>query len=186
MSTVLAAQLLKSHQVRISRALARQIQQMVPRYREVDAGLLEKNILTLMDGMHALLERGDDRKLMGVVEYVVQIRSIGGFQTGEFMLACLCFLPVMRRFLADKLPMAQAVAAYEAVENAALPLVARLIPLYEKAATAFHQTETPPEVDIAALRGSGSTLAFRVESVTGGDEEETTEIDLRTPAARRA
>ena len=45
---------------------------------------------------------------------------LSGFQTGEFLMAVMSFLPVMRRFLVEKLPLKEAMEAYEAVEAIAL------------------------------------------------------------------
>jgi hypothetical protein len=167
-----AAAFLKSHQVRIARATVRQVQGLVPRYRQVDSAVLEKNIGTLLAGAQVLLERGDDTKLMGMMEYIMQIRTLGGFQTSEFVLACMSFLPVMRRFLFERLPHPQAMEAYEAVEGVSLPFLGRVVSVYEKALESLQEGDTPVPMEIARLWPSRLSPVV-VEQVTGGDDEET-------------
>lgn len=173
------AALIQSHQVRLARAVARQIQALVPRYRDVDQTIMEKNILTLLGGVVVLLEKGDERKLLGVVGPIAHIRSMAGFSTADFVLAVMCFFPVIRRFLMERLTTTEALAAYDAVERVALPLVGRFVTVFENAA-AEHQAPR----DAAALPTSGffsgdTLFPLSVERVTGGDDEESTVRDNR-------
>lgn len=173
MPTEMTAKLLKSHKVRIAKAMARQVQSLVARYRNVDQTVLEKNLATLMDAGYLLFSAGDESRLMMVMQHIMQIRSLGGFQTSEFLLACMSFLPVMRRLLFEKLPVAQALAEYEAVETVALPFFGRFVSLFEEAQAQWQEDATP--VDLARRFGPMGSVA--VEAVVGDDDVELTVWD---------
>jgi len=174
-----AAALLKSHNVRIARAIARQTQGLVDRYRTMDISILEKNISVTLSGAQVLLETGDETKMMKTLEYVVQIRTISGFQTADFLMAWLNFLPVMRRFLLERLPVKQAMAEYDVVEAIALPMMGRVVTMFEEAQKAFEESETPVPVEFAKVFPT-ALRPVKVEAVTGEDNEET-EVDRPRP-----
>jgi hypothetical protein len=171
------AALIQSHQVRLARAVVRQIHLLVPKYRLVDAQAMEKNVLAQLQGVVVILERGDERKLLSVVEPLVQIRSMSGFDISEFLLAYLCFLPVTRRFFMERLPLGEALASYEVVENLALPLLGRFMALFHAAAAENAQPPRPHTAFFTEL----PLQPLSVERVTGGDEEESTIRDFRPP-----
>ncbi|GEM_PF-927154 len=175
------AALIQSHQVRLARAVVRQIQVLVPRYRAMDASIIEKNVLTLLGGVVVLLDKGDDRKLLGVVQPIVHIRSMGGFSTADFVLAVMCFFPVVRHFMLERMPAAEALPAYDALETVALPLVGRFVSLYE-AASADNQPVRAGPINTPApgsFFGNDQLFPLSVERVTGGDDEESTVRDQR-------
>jgi hypothetical protein len=179
MSTQLAAQLIRSHHLRISQAIARQLQRTVPRYRQVDASVLERNIATIMGGVQQLLEHGSEERLLRIVADVAQLRQMSGFKLPEFLVASLCFLPVIRRFLIERSgDLQEGLARYEAVEAIALPLMGRVATIFMDAAE-----DTQPNSETAFLLAgekgrprAAVPMPFEIEAVTGDEQ-----VELRRP-----
>lgn len=163
----LAARLLKPHHERIAQAVARQIRRTVPRYEQVEPVALERNLKTVLGGIQRLLEKGDAATLLRVVEDVAQLRSSTGFQASEFLVAGMCFLPVVRRFLIGSASTpGEGLAAYEAVESISLPLFGQLVDLF---LDAEEETTAPTGLRLPTTR-EGFLLPLTIESVLEEDE----------------
>ena len=131
MSRHLAARLLQPHRDAIARAVARQIRRTVPRYEQVDLVALERNTRTVLGGVQRLLEGGDSATLLRVVEDVAQLRTTTGFQASEFLVASMCFMPVVRRFLVQHAPSPmEGLLAWDSVEAIALPLFGQVVDVF--------------------------------------------------------
>jgi hypothetical protein len=166
MSAVQAAALMKSHHRRIAQAVARQLRRTIPRYRQLDEVMLERNVATILGGVQQFLERGNATPLLSIVEDVARLRQMSGFSLQDFLVASLCFLPVVRQFLVEKLgDVGRGLACYEAVEAAALPLVGRVAALYAEL-----EDECEPTIPDRRPRGAPEPLLpFTIESVVGDD-----------------
>ena len=119
-------ELLRSHRVRVAKALARQTRTLVPRYAQVESNALERSFLTLLNAVERLLSTGDARQLVQSAEYVAQLRAMTGFRIDDFTTAAVCFLPVLRRFILERATnLQEGLADYEAFEEVALPFIGR-------------------------------------------------------------
>jgi hypothetical protein len=123
-----AAQLLGKNRKRLARAIARQVSQLVPRYRDVDEAAHQRNGELILEMMEQTLTGGSDDRLLSVLEDLMRLRTAGGFQTSDFIVASHCFTPVIRRFFIEKSPdLRLANAAFEEVEALALGIIGRLV-----------------------------------------------------------
>ena len=168
MGTERVVQLLRSHRVRIARALVRQSRALAPRYEQIDELAQERSYLGLIFAVERILESDDDTMLADQTEQLAMMRSSMGFQMEDFLLATLGWLPVIRHFLLERAAnIAEAIEDYEAFEAVALPLVAR-------AAATFIEAAEEPTVPNArrAQQLSKRVRSLPVERVSGSDEEE--------------
>src|SRR3954463_2087517 len=101
MGTERVVSLLRSHRVRIARALVRQARALAPRYEQIDQLALERSYLGLIFAVERVLEIGDDTVLAEQTEQIASMRSAVGFQMEDFVLASLGWLPVIRTFLME-------------------------------------------------------------------------------------
>ncbi|MEW5850895.1 MAG: hypothetical protein AB2A00_19065 [Myxococcota bacterium] len=164
-----AAALMKSHHVRISQAIARQLVRLVPRYRQVDQTALERNLSSLLGGVEVLLEKGEDQRLMQLIEDVALLRQSSGFTLQDFVMAGMSFLPVLRRFFMERCSITEGLEAYEAVETVALPVLGRAASLY------LDVGEDTEPMGRPAFLGKGKRPPFEpmlIESVTGDESTE--------------
>jgi hypothetical protein len=171
MATERVLKLIRSHRVRIARALVRQTRMLAPRYEQIDRIALERSYMGLIFALERVLEAGDTTMLTDQQEQIASMRSAMGFQIEDFLLASLGWLPVIRRFLMEHgANLGEAIADYEEFEAIALPLVAH-------AATAFVEADEEPTVPNAQRpRLSAGTLkrlrSLPVERVSGSADEE--------------
>lgn len=98
------AQILEDHQPAIAAAVTRQIRRSVPRYREVDREAMQHEVELLLSALLHLARGGDSRQLKQMVADVLTLRRVIGFSEADLLVAALCFLPVMRRFLIRHAP----------------------------------------------------------------------------------
>jgi hypothetical protein len=163
--------LLRSHRVRIARALVRQARSLAPRYEQIDALAQERSFVGLVFALERVFEDDDDSMLAEQTEQLAMMRVAVGFQMEDFLLASLGWLPVIRTFLVEHgTNLAESLADYEVFEAVAIPLVAR-------AATAFVEAgEDPTQPNAKRPRISTSSLkrlrSLPVERVSGSDDEE--------------
>jgi hypothetical protein len=123
--------LLKANRSRIAFAVARQIQNLVPKYRELDTVALAHNLETILKGFENLLVKNEGEHLFGAVAMIADVRRVSGFGIHDMTVAGLCFLPVMRRFLIrESVNIEVGLERYESVEAVALPLFGKIVPLF--------------------------------------------------------
>jgi hypothetical protein len=163
--------LLRSHRVRIARALVRQARSLAPRYEQIDALAMERSYMGLVFAVERVLEAGDDSMLADQTEQLATMRSAMGFQMEDFLLASLGWLPVVRTFLLEHgSNLAESIADYEEFEAVALPLVARAASVFVEAG------EDPTQPNAKRPRLATSALkqlrSIPVERVSGSDDEE--------------
>lgn len=171
MHTQVAARLIKGHKVRLARAIARQIQQIVPRYREMDSTALERNLGTLLSATETFLENGDDRQLIDLTRNVMELRAVSGFALGDFVMATACWLPVLRRFILERsASVDEGLRVYESVEAVALPLMGRIADLYQQIGNEV--PEDPAEAFERFFRAAGKFVPASIERVQGDDSDE--------------
>lgn len=161
-----AARFLKPRHAEIARAVTRQLKRTVPRYEEVDRTAMERNSLAILKGLQRLLEQGDVRTLKRVVDDVSQLRSSAGFSVDELVMAGLCFLPVLRRYLVSvhQDPL-EGLVAYEAVEAVTLPLIGHV---------AAYLQEVAELTDPGGFQPVWSDISFPLSIEALDDDEEVT------------
>ncbi len=168
-----AARLLNGREPQIAAAVARQLKRTVPRYADVERQAMERNISAILKGLQRLLAKGDERTLRRIVDDVAQLRSATGFGVDEVIVAGLCFLPVLRRFLVENDSDIEAgLAAFEALEAVALPMFGHIAMYYRDLADL-----TDP--GLAEVKWSAISFPLSIESVE--DDEDT----LRTKRPAR-
>lgn len=170
MSSARVVSLLRSHRVRIARALVRQARALAPRYEQIDQAAQERNFLALLVGIERLLERGEDGPLLDAAAHTAQLRAAMGFRMEDFVLAGLAFLPVIRRFIIEHAGSTEeGLDDYEAFEAVALPFVGRTASIFLDAAEEPTMPNGGPPVRTDAER---QLKPIRIERVIGGEDEE--------------
>lgn len=164
-ATQRAARLLSGRHPQIAAAVARQLKRTVPRYQDVERQALERNILGILKGLDRLLAKGDEATLRRIVDDIAQLRAATGFGVDEMVMAGLCFLPVLRRFLiAQDEDMTRGLESYEALEAVALPFFGHLAMYYRDLADL-----TDP--GLAELQWSAISFPLSIEAVDEDDED---------------
>lgn len=175
--------LLRSHRVRIARALVRQTRALAPRYEQLDQSAQERNFVALLLAVETLVEKGVDTPVLDQVSHLAQMRAAMGFRVDDFVLAALAFLPVLRRFVIENSKSIQeGLEDYETLEAIALPFVGRAASIFLDAA----EDPTMPNASKQAAAGAPTQpqgkridaakamTKLRIERVTGTEEEEAT------------
>jgi hypothetical protein len=174
MGTERVVKLLRSHRVRIARALVRQTRALAPRYEQIDAAAQERNFLALLIAIDRLLEQGDEKPIMDAAANIASLRASMGFRVEDFSLASLGFLPVIRRFIIENSPSTEeGLDDYEAFEAIALPLIGRAASIFLDAA----EDPTQPNAQRVAIdpqKVFAKLGPVRIERVTGSEEDEST------------
>lgn len=175
--------LLASHRIRIARAWARQARAVVPRYRDVEDTALERNLANLVGAFEKVLAGGEERQLLQAAGGVAQMRLAAGFAVPDLLVATVCFLSVMRRFLVDRAPtVEEGLDDFEAIEAVCLPLL-------NKVSTVFLQSQSdtmPGGYDLSKLQRmlsteSGPFARIPIEEVSNDEAEERTPPGYRSP-----
>jgi hypothetical protein len=124
-------ELLQANRSRIAYAVSRQIQTLVPKYRDLDTVALAHNLETVLKGFESLLQNNKPDNLFGAVSMIADVRRVSGFGIRDMTVAGLCFLPVIRRFMIrESGTIERGLERYELVEAVALPLFGQVIPLF--------------------------------------------------------
>jgi len=165
-----ASKLFRSHRKQIACAIARQIQQAVPPYRDVDALSLARNVDGVLKAVQRLLAGEDERAVFEVLDALRAQRLQHGFSESDFLVAVLCGLPVIRRFFANRASSIEVgMRFFEEIEAILIPLygqwVASDISAFEDTATdpdhesPFHNVATEPSA------GAEQLLNFRIVTI---------------------
>lgn len=166
-----AARLLAGRHPQIAAAVARQLQRTVPRYQNVNRQALERNILAILRGLDRLLAKGDEGTLRRTLDDIAELRATTGFGVDEIVMAGLCFLPVLRRYLVHQdEDMRRGLESYEAVEAIALPFFGHI-------AMYFQNLGDLSDPFVAEMEWSALTFPLAIEDVD--DDEDT--IRTRRP-----
>lgn len=171
MPTERVVRLLKSHRVRIARALVRQARALAPRYEQIDQAAQERSFIALLIAVERLLERGEDGPLLDAAGHLAQLRVAMGFRVEDFVLASLGFLPVLRRFIIEHAPsLDEGLDDYEAFEAVALPFIGRGASIF---LDAIEEPTMPNGAKpVAVVARDTAVKPLRIERVTGTEEEE--------------
>lgn len=174
---------MRSHRVRIARALVRQTRALAPRYEQLDQSAQERNFVALLLAVETLVEKGVDTPVLDQVSHLAQMRAAMGFRVDDFVLAALAFLPVLRRFVIENSKsIEEGLEDYETLEAIALPFVGRAASIFLDAA----EDPTVPNANKQAAAGAATQpqgkridaakamAKLRIERVTGTEEEEET------------
>lgn len=172
MGTERVVKLLRSHRVRIARALVRQTRALAPRYEQLDQSAQERNFMALLLAIETLVEKGDDEAVLDQVGHLAQMRAAMGFRVDDFVLAGLAFLPVLRRFVIENSKsFDEGIDDYEALEAIALPFIGRSATIFLDAAD---DPTLPNAVRAPLVQKSDKMNRLRIERVTGSEDEEET------------
>jgi hypothetical protein len=178
MGTDRVVSLIRSHRVRIARALVRQTRALAPRYEQLDQTAQERSFLALLIAVDRLLSAGDDRPLLDTAANIAQLRNSMGFHVEDFALASLGFLPVIRRFIVEhSASLQEGLEDYEAFESVALPFIGRASSIFLDAAedpTVPNNVRPLVAQRVKTDRDAGALRPLRIERVTGTQEEEET------------
>jgi hypothetical protein len=89
---------------------------------------------------------------------------------GDFLLATLVFLPVMRQFLVEhSQDRAAGMRAYEEFEAIAIPVIAETATMFRQVTTDFDDDDADITKPDGRARAAGR---FAIESVVGGPDDE--------------
>ncbi|MFH1811360.1 MAG: hypothetical protein ABIJ09_21650 [Pseudomonadota bacterium] len=162
-----ARTLLARQRIPIACAVARQIQQTVPSYQAIDGIQLARGVSNVLDAVVRLLDGGDYRVLMDVLDVLKKQRHEQGFKDSDFLVAVLCGLPVIRRFFLNHASaLRTGLALFEEVERVLLPLYGYLA---QSDVRAFEEMATAPDTRkpaVMAGRAEGGTLIdFEIATV---------------------
>lgn len=114
------------HNKIISKTMAGQIQQVIPKYHDIDPDALAGSLATLVRAMAVVVEEDDSDRFLDIACDIAEMRLAGGFVIGDMVGAGVCFLPVLRRFFMERCRNTnEALGAYSIVEELAMPLVVR-------------------------------------------------------------
>ena len=168
--------MIESHKAAVARAIAQQIQQTVPRYQRVDDVALKKSVESLLGGVGPLMD-GRPEVFEPLVDSVAQLRRTTGFELSDFILAALCFLPVLRKFFCSRGGDLRAgLERYAALESVVVPFVGRVITLF---LDADQDATNPDGIDtvtfMSMLTEPSLDMAFAPISIVDVDSEEITE-----------
>jgi len=138
-----ASKLFKSHRKQIACAIARQIQQTIPPYRDMDTLTLARSIDQVLKAVQQLLSGDDQQALFDVLDALRAQRLQQGFSESDFMVAVLCALPVIRRFYINRASSpATGITFYEEIEAILIPLYGQWV---ASDCSAFEDTATDPD-----------------------------------------
>lgn len=162
-----ARTLLARQRIPIACAIARQIQQTVPSYQAVDGIDLARRVSNVLDATSRLLDGGDYRVLMDVLDVLKRQRHEQGFKDSDFLVAVLCALPVIRRFfLSHASSIGTGLQLFEEVERVLLPLYGYLV---QSDVAAFEEMATAPSARPTLATGDrsagGTLIDFGIASV---------------------
>ncbi len=179
----LAIRLLAEQRARIAAGVRRLGCKLEPRFESIPAEVAEASIASLLRDLEHFLATGDHRPLASTVRATVRLRRHVGFSSGDFAVYSHAYLPIIRKvFLqAGEQPLAT-MRAFDQVENAVLPVMARLlsdVALVGEPASDADIDDTKPS--LASPRGSQAPNPFVSLSV----DEELTDPG-RGPPTRRS
>lgn len=155
----LAIRLLSDHRARIAAGVRRLGSKLEPRFASIPDEVTEASISTFLRDLEHFLATGDAAPLASTVRATIRLRRHVGFTAAHFAVYSHAYLPIIRKvFLqSGELPV-PALRAYDLVENAVLPVMARLLADFALAgdpATDGDDDDTQPS--LASPRG-GRTL----------------------------
>ncbi len=169
---------------RIARAVARQIQHQVPKYKEVDQVALARSCRGVLSASEPLVRAGDARRLAALVDDLATMRLAGGFELEHFVVAALCFVPVLRQFFFETIKdPAEANLLYEQYEGVLLPFVGRVANIFMNSE---YDVTNPDGIDTVSLRSALTQLtAERFPRIRPLTVEENTDSGRSSPFSRQ-
>lgn len=179
----LAIRLLSEHRARIAAGIRRLGTKLEPRFGSIPAEVAEASIATFLRDLEHFLATGDPEPLASTVRATIRLRRHVGFSGAHFAVYSHAYLPIVRKvFLqAGELPI-PTLRAFDQVENAVLPVMARLlsdVAMSADPASDADFDDTQPS--LASPRGSHPLNPFLSLSV----DEELTDPG-RGPPTRRS
>ena len=124
----LAVALLADNRTSIAQAIVRLARRLEPRWGNVPGSVAEKSAENQLKAVERFLKTDDPTAILELVADLVRLRRHTGFGVGDFAVKSHAYLPVLRKvFMRSKHPLEESLRAYDVVESAMLPLVARIL-----------------------------------------------------------
>jgi hypothetical protein len=124
----LAVALLAEHRQHIAQSIVRFTRRLEPRWTAVPTSVAEASAAAQLRSVEEFLKTDDPEPLLTVIRDAARLRRHVGFEVGDFAVKSHAYLPVIRKVFmsTNRLP-SESLRAYEVVESAMLPLMARLL-----------------------------------------------------------
>jgi hypothetical protein len=155
----LALTLLAEHRARIAAAVVRFARRLEPKWTAVPETVAMASATNQIKAIEQFLRSDDGEVLLSTVRDLVRLRKHTGFGVGDFAVKSHAYLPVIRRvFLQSNRAQSDSLRAYDVVESAMLPMIARLLQelAAEPADTSLDDDDT--DVTVPGKRGALHSL----------------------------
>lgn len=151
-----AVKLLERDRARIAAAIARQLTQLVPRYRALAEADVDASVQRTLSALTRFVAGEGERQLLAEVDRSFERRAAEGFPAEDLVMTTHAYLPVLRRFFFERSDdLRLGIAAYEEVESTALGLMRHFVvlalearattdPGFTKKPTSAHGASWPP------------------------------------------
>lgn len=180
--SALAIRLLSEQRARIAAGVCRLGAKLEPRFESIPAEVTEASIATFLRDLEHFLATGDAGPLASTVRATIRLRRHVGFSAAHFAVYSHAYLPIIRKvFLqSGELPI-PVLRAYDKVENAVLPVMARLLADFALAGEGASDDEfDDTQPSLASPRGDRALNPFLSLSV----DEELTDPARTLPVKR--
>lgn len=174
MSKELAIRLLRAHRDDIAREILAHVDRVAPTMARIDRRARSSSVAFAADAAAAALEGGTTKEVSALLRNTIRLRLAGGVSREDMIATTHTYLPSIRAVFVAKHPrLDEALAAYEAVEQTALPLVvelARVVVRFDPT-DADDDEPTNPSGKRPAPRARASTPAHPFRSSESSDGE---------------
>lgn len=124
----LAVMLLADNRTSIAQAIVRLARRLEPRWGNVQGSVAEASAETQLKAVERFLKNDDPQPILDLVRDLVRLRKHVGFGVADFAAKSHAYLPVIRKvFMRSPHPLAESLRAFDFVEGAMLPLIARTL-----------------------------------------------------------
>jgi hypothetical protein len=155
MSKTIAEQLLRAHRDDVAQAILQGVDRLAPGLAQVEVRARFASILSIVDGIADAMKSGDTEPLASLLRGFTRLRTAGGVSQQDLLASSHGYLPGVRKvFLRTADPRA-ALAAYEAVEDLALPVIAEYCRVVLNIDAAVHDDDiTNPGRQVPTKKGA--------------------------------
>lgn len=127
MSKTFALSLLTRNRVNIARAIVKQTEVALPTFAQVERRAREQNVEQILGSLIDVVQGKDSRRLITTVASIIALRRLAGLPLEDIVASGHLYLPVIRRYFAATEPdLTRAMAAYDVLEEYALPVMMQI------------------------------------------------------------
>jgi hypothetical protein len=149
----LAVRLLRAHRDEIARAIVAQVDRHAPSMLQVDRRARSQSIAALAEAVAEALDGGSAAHATTLMKNSARLRIAGGVTREDLLASQHMYLPAIRRvFLQHHGNLREALAAFDVVEEAALPMIVALAKVILQFDPAMLEEE-PTNPAVKARRG---------------------------------